>query len=103
AGWPRPRPVLPQSLGNRADAVGWDDVARERSADELPGVVGVGTRGQRIVDGDAALREVAVQLPLVRGPDDRVVDRVRLVAFDRCPEERLVLDDRTADRAPIQV
>src|SRR6266571_4093291 len=103
AGGARLWPVLPQGLGHRADPVGRDHVARERRADELPGVARIGPRGQRIVDGDTALGEVAVQLPRVRSPNHGVVDGVGLVALDRRPEEGLVLDDRPADRARVQV
>src|SRR5262245_41473490 len=95
------RPVLLYAARHRVDPAGRDDVVRERGA--AVGAVRVAHRREGIVDGDAALGEVAGDLARGGRPHHGIVDGLGLVAFDRRPEERLVLHDRAAERARVYV
>src|SRR6266545_2762760 len=65
------------------------------------GLIRTGREG--VVDGDAALGEVPAELAIGRHPHGGVVDRVGLVPLERHPEEGLVLPDRAAEGAPVEI
>ena len=89
---------------HRIEAVGRDDVARERRA-----AVAACVTGQRIVDDDQISTRVARlgEIPglLERGGQAQVVTAggVGAVAFAGHPEERAVLQDRAAETATAQM
>src|SRR5688572_17231760 len=75
-----------------------DDIAGERIADEA-GAAWIRPGGERIVDGDARLREIAGALAERREREHIVARALLLVIVLAEPEEGLVRVDRTADRS----
>src|SRR5262249_28561678 len=95
------RPVPPYAPRPRGGPAGRGGGVWGRGA--AGGAVRVAHRREGIVDGDAALGEVAGDLARGGRPHHGIVDGLGLVAFDRRPEERLVLHDRAAERARVYV